>query len=136
MEKQKTITTIGKRKTSIAKATVRKGNGIIRINSLLLSCYEPEIARLKVSEPLEIAGPEIIKTLNININVNGGGWQSQVEAARLAIARGLVKFTKSKKLKQDFLNYDKALIVADIRRKEPYKPNDSKARKARQFSKR
>jgi len=136
MKKQEVTIATGKRKTSVAKAAIRKGNGTIRINSLLLSCFEPEMGRLKISEPLEIAGPEITKEINISVNVIGGGWQSQVEAARLAIARALVKHTKNKKLKQDYSNYDKTLLVADVRRREPYKPNDSKARKSRQFSKR
>jgi small subunit ribosomal protein S9 len=52
----------------------------------------------------------------------------------LAIARALVEFTKNEELKKAFASYDKNLLVADTRRKEAYKPGDSKARKKRQKS--
>ena len=70
--------------------------------------------------------------VNIIVRVNGGGWQGQTEAARLAIARALVEFNK--KLKKPFLDYDRHLLIADVRFKETRKPNDSKARSARQKS--
>ena len=85
---------------------------------------------MRIEEPLMIAS-EVADKVNIDINVRGGGFQSQTEAARLAIAKGLVAYTKSKQLRQDFLNYDRHLIVADSRRGESSKPNDSKPRKAR-----
>ncbi|HUS49750.1 MAG TPA: 30S ribosomal protein S9, partial [Candidatus Paceibacterota bacterium] len=71
---------------------------------------------------------------NINVKIKGGGQESQIEAARLAIAKALVNFTKSPELKKAFLDYDRNLLVADIRRKEAYKPGDSKARRNRQKS--
>ena len=70
------------------------------------------------------------------MNVKGGGQESQIEAARLAIAKVLFKSTNSQELRQAFLNYDKNMLVADVRRKEPNKPGDSKARSMRQSSKR
>jgi len=133
--KKTVIHVSGKRKSAIAKATLKKGKGIIRINSQLLSVYSPELAKLRIQEPLHIAGA-LSKTIDINIKVKGGGRQSQAEAVRLAIARALVEHSKDKKLKQDFLDYDKHLLIADVRRKEPRKPNDSKARAKRQSSKR
>ena len=57
-----------------------------------------------------------------------------IEASRLAIARALVEATKSKELKKAFIDYDRNMLVADTRRKEPYKPGDSKARSKRQKS--
>jgi small subunit ribosomal protein S9 len=121
----------GKRKTAIAKATLSKGKGIVRINSILLDNYTPEIARMKIMEPLILAGDQT-KNFNISVNVKGGGWSSQAEASRLAIARCLVEANKS--LKKKFIEYDRHLIVADTRRKEMCKPNDSKARAKRQKS--
>ena len=88
----------------------------------------------KIQEPLILAGDDIVKKVNIDVNVNGGGWLGQCEASRLAIAKGLVQFTGSKKLEKTFLDYDRNLLVADVRFKEPYKPNDSKARAKRQKS--
>ncbi|MFA5176030.1 MAG: 30S ribosomal protein S9 [Candidatus Nanoarchaeia archaeon] len=129
----KVINTSGKRKRALAKARLIEGSGQIRINSQSLDTYQPEFARLRISEPLKIAD-EAFKKVDIAVSTNGGGWQGQAEAARLAIARALVKYDK--KLKERFLKYDRHLLIADVRRREAYKPNDSKARAARQFSKR
>lgn len=130
---KKVILTSGKRKRAVARATLKEGKGIIRINSLRLEAYSPMIARLMIQEPLELAS-EISKKVDININVFGGGWHSQADAVRLAIARALVEFSGSKKLKADFIAYDRNLLVADKRQNEPHKPNDSKPRAARQKS--
>jgi small subunit ribosomal protein S9 len=124
----------GKRKRSIARATIKAGKGQIRINSKPLSHYSPSLARERIMEPLQIAGDELIKKLKIEVNARGGGIMSQAEAARLAISRALVAYTQSKKLEKDFLDYDRHLLVADTRRKEACKPNDSKARAKRQKS--
>ena len=129
----KVIHVAGKRKRAIARATIREGKGIIRINSQRLETWEPRLSRLRLMEPV-LLGAEVAKKVNIDVDVEGGGWQGQTEAARLAIARGLVQFSRSKQLKQEFLEYDRNLWVADVRRGEPSKPNDSKPRKARQKS--
>ena len=118
----KSVIASGKRKSAIAKATIRPGKGIVKINNRLLDFYEPKLSRLKLREPLIIAG-DLINKLDIHLNVLGGGISSQADASRLAIAKGLVKYSKSDKLKEQFLNYDRSLLVADIRRKEPAKPN-------------
>ncbi len=122
-----------RRKRAIARATLRDGQGFIRINHQLLDTYGPKMARLLVQEPLEIAG-DYAKKINVDINVFGGGWHAQAEAARGCVAKALVEFTKNKQLRQDFLSYDRHLIVDDSRVNEPHKPNDSKPRKARQKS--
>jgi len=128
------VTVSGKRKTAIAKATVKKGNGKIWINK---KPYEnlDFFKKLYIQEPIELT-KKILGNFNfdIHVNVNGGGSESQIEAARLAIAKSLVSFTKSQALKREFSSYDKNLLVADTRRKEAYKPGDSKARKKRQKS--
>ena len=86
-------------------------------------------------EPIDITKNILGKfNFDIVINVEGGGHEGQLEASRLAIAKALVVFTKSSKLKEAFLSYDKHLLIADIRRKEAYKPGDSKARAKRQKS--
>ncbi len=125
------INTSGKRKCALAKAVLKEGKGIVRINSKLLNTLQPEFLKLRIMEPLLIAG-DVAKKVDISINVKSGGWQGQAEAARLAIARALARYDK--KLKEKFLAYDRSLLVADTRRKEPYKPNDSKARAKRQKS--
>jgi len=128
----KTIITTGKRKTAIARATLKNGSGKILLNNIAIEVYEPAIARLKLQEPLILAG-SLANKIDVNINVTGGGFMSQTEAARLALAKALVE--KNEKLKEAFLNYDRQLLVADVRRKEAKKPNTrGKARAKRQKS--
>lgn len=126
------ITTAGKRKCAIARATLRQGNGIIRINGNLLETYTPEMHKLKIQEPLLIAG-DVSKKIDISVTVNGGGPRSQTEATRLAIGRALA--AHDKKLTPILTSYDRQLLVADVRRKESRKPNcHGKARAKRQTS--
>ncbi len=128
------IVTSGKRKRAIARATIKIGKGRVRINHRSLESYSPETARMRIQEPLIIAG-DVINKVDIDVNVNGGGWSSQAEAARLAIAIALVEHTKSEELKRRYLDYDRQLLVADTRRKETRKPGThSKARAKRQKS--
>jgi len=124
----------GKRKRAIARATLKDGKGIIKINNQLLDILEPKFVRMKIMEPLLLAG-DLVKKVDININVTGGGIISQAEAVRLAIARVLVEYSKSNSLKETFLKYDRHLLVADTRRKEAAKPNrHGQARAKRQKS--
>ena len=124
----------GKRKTAIARATIREGKGIIRINGIPIEAYSQEVARLRLKEPLLLAG-ELASKIDADITVRGGGWHAQAEAARLALARAMVKFFKSKELEKLFSDYDKSLLVADTRRKEPKKfGRHSRARARRQTS--
>ena len=130
----KIIHTSGKRKTAVARATLRAGKGRIRFNSKLISLLEPEMARLRLSEPLMLAG-DVAEKVDIDVNSFGGGWAGQIEAARLAIARALLEYTKDEKLEKKYLTYDRALLVADTRYKEKKKPNThSNARAKRQKS--
>jgi len=115
----KIIHTSGKRKRAIARATLKPGKGKVRINNQMLDVFGTNLAKMKIEEPLILAGD--VSGVDIDVSVAGGGIVSQAEAARLAIARALVK--NDKKLEKIFLSYDRHLIVADIRRKEPSKPN-------------
>ena len=133
MEKEK-ITVSGKRKTAIAKATISRGNGRVLINKIPYENFD-FFRKLAIQEPIDLTKRVLGGfDFDIIVNVNSGGSQSSIDASRLAIARALVEFTKSKELKEAFNNYDKSLLVADVRRKEPYKPGDSKARAKRQKS--
>jgi len=127
----KAIHTSGKRKRAIARVTLKPGKGKVRINKILIDNFTPKLARLKLREPLLLAG-NIANNVDINVNVFGGGSIGQAEASRLAIARALVKYDK--KLEDIFLKYDRHLLIADVRRKEVYKPGDRKARAKRQKS--
>lgn len=133
--KKKLIHVSGKRKQATARATVKQGTGIIRINGKPLSTIQPEIARLMIKEPILIAD-KTAKEYDFNINVKGGGITGQASAVRQVIAKALVEADKS--LKQKFLDYDRSLLVADSRRTEPHKPSRSRAgpRRHKQRSKR
>jgi len=130
---KKVVNTSGKRKTAVAKAAVQKGSGLVRINRQPVEIYEPEIARWKILEPVNIAEKHMDK-INIDVSVSGGGFMSQANAARTAIARGLIEYTKDPSLKLAFLDHDRSLLVSDSRRKEPKKPLGRGARKRRQKS--
>ncbi len=135
-DKLKKIIVSGKRKTAIAKAVLEEGSGKISVNKKdyrNLQMFD----RFKIEEPIRIA-ENILGKINFDvaINVRGGGEKSQIDAARLALAKAIIEFSKSEELTNAFLSYDRNLLVADIRRKETYKPGDSKARKKRQSSKR
>lgn len=130
---KKIVNTSGKRKTAVARATIQKGDGLIRINKKPVEIYEPEIARWKILEPIKLAEDHISK-VNINVDVKGGGFMSQANAVRTAIAKGLVEYTADPNLKLAFLDYDRSLLVSDPRRKEPKKPLGKGARKKRQKS--
>ena len=131
---KKPISISGKRKTAIARATIRAGRGRIRINNVPLEIYEPQIARLKIMEPLLQAGDDIRKQVDINTKVSGGGFMGQAEAVRMVIARGLVKWTKSKHLQSVYSEYDRTMLVGDPRRKESKKFGGPGARAKRQKS--
>jgi small subunit ribosomal protein S9 len=117
----KVLTTSGKRKTATARATVRKGTGIIRINKVPLDIVQPELVRLKVSEPVLIAGPAVVKSLNIDVDVRGGGIMGQAEAARCAIARGIINWTNDVSIRDAYLAHDRNILVNDVRTKESKK---------------
>ena len=129
----KVVQSSGKRKTAVARATFRSGKGRVRINSKPLEVMQPELARLKVEEPLKLVGNRLNR-LDISINVTGGGMMGQAAAIRTAIARGLVDWFDDEELRNLYLTYDRSLLINDTRRKEPKHPLGRGARKKRQKS--
>ena len=122
MSKSKKVLVLsGKRKTAIARATVRIGKGRIRINKVPLEIFEPKFARDKILEPILLADEKVLNQLDINVKESGGGYMGQAEAARMAIAKGLLKWTKSTRLHTTFKDYDRTMIAGDPRRSEPKK---------------
>ena len=132
----KTIIISGKRKTAVAKIRINPGTGKITYNKLPYT--ELDIFhKLALAEPVKIYekefGPDQLKH-DLDIKVAGGGKESQIQAARLAIAKALLKITGSETLKKSLIKYDRNILVPDSRRKEARKPGDSKARAKRQTS--
>jgi small subunit ribosomal protein S9 len=123
----------GKRKEAVARATVRKGIGQVRINRLPLEVVEPEIVRQKIQEPLMMVGDRW-RAVDIDVEIAGGGVMGQASAARTAVARGLLEWLKDPALTDMFKHYDRSLIVNDPRRKLPKRPGGRGARKRRQKS--
>ena len=127
----KTIHMSGKRKKAVARATLHDGARGVHINHQSINVWSTPFAREKVREPLLVAGE--LPQIQVDINVIGGGPTSQAEASRVALARVLVGMDK--KLEKKFLEYDRHLLVEDVRRKESRKPNrHGKARSKTQKS--
>ncbi len=136
-KQKKGITIVGERKLAKARAVVRPGKGLIKVNGSPIDTMEDGMTKLMIEEPLMMAG-ELSKQVDIDINVKGGGTVGRAEAIRQAIAVSLVKFSKNKELHRMFEMHDRNMIVADPRRTEPHKPSRSSAgpRRHKQRSKR
>ncbi|SFC50450.1 small subunit ribosomal protein S9 [Halobiforma haloterrestris] len=113
--------TSGKKKTAVARATVRDGEGRVRINSQPVELVEPEMSRLKMLEPFRIAGEELRNEVDVDVDVEGGGISGQADAVRTAIARGIVQHTNDAELRDAFMEFDRSLLVNDVRQSEPKK---------------
>ncbi len=126
------INAIGRRKASVARVYLTKGEGNIRINNRELKDYFPQVhIRSNVTAPFDEV--EIEKNIyDLKVNVSGGGFKGQSEAIRMGIARALVKLNEEfrKPLK------DKKYLSRDARVVERKKYGKPKARKSFQFSKR
>ncbi len=129
----KIINTSGKRKTAIARATLKAGKGVIRINSVPLEQYGSDTTRMKIAEPLLLV-PNAVDNIDVTIDVSGGGVMGQAEAVRTALARGIMKWTNDPAIKDIYLTYDRTLLVNDSRQKETKKPHGRGARKKFQKS--
>ncbi len=105
----------------------------MRINSIPVEIHQPELARMKIMEPLIIA-KELAKKVDIEVKTWGGGFMAQAEAARTAIARALLEFSGDEELRKAFLDYDRSLLVNDVRRKLPKIQGGRGARARRQTS--
>jgi small subunit ribosomal protein S9 len=130
---KKVVVTSGKRKTSIARATTRKGEGRLRVNRMPIEIYTPELARQKILEPVIIADKRFLK-LDIDVNVRGGGIMGQADAVRTAVARGILEFTGDDELKEQYIFFDRTVLVNDTRLKLPKMQLGRGARKKRQKS--
>ncbi|EMA47446.1 30S ribosomal protein S9 [Halococcus saccharolyticus] len=112
--------TSGKKKTAIARATVSEGEGRVRINAKPVELIEPELARLKMLEPFRIA-EERRESVDIEVDVSGGGTVGQADAVRTAIARGLVEHANDAELRDAYMEFDRSLLVNDVRQSESKK---------------
>jgi small subunit ribosomal protein S16e len=122
------VQTFGRKKTAIAVAQCKKGKGLIKVNGTPIELVQPEILRFKVFEPILLLGKDRYSQVDIRVRVRGGGKTSQVYAIRQAIAKALVAYyqkyvdeASKREIKEILLAYDRTLLVADPRRREPKK---------------
>ncbi|MDR0732759.1 MAG: 30S ribosomal protein S9 [Dysgonamonadaceae bacterium] len=125
------INALGRRKAAVARVYVKEGSGKILINKREVETYFPSsLLQYVVRQPLNKLG--VAGQYDVTINLQGGGYKGQSEAARLGIARALVKINPTDKpalRSEGFLTRD----PREVERKKPGRP---KARKRFQFSKR
>ena len=125
------VNAIGRRKAAVARVYVSEGSGKITINARELVQYFPSsILQFVVKQPLTTLN--VAEQYDIKINLVGGGFKGQAEAARLGIARALVKVNPEDK---SALRAE-GFVTRDPRSVERKKPGRPKARKRFQFSKR
>jgi small subunit ribosomal protein S9 len=125
------VNAIGRRKAAVARVYVTKGSGKITVNKRDLEIYFPStILQYVVKQPLNTLN--VTEMYDIKVNLFGGGFKGQSEAARLAITRALIKIDPETKpvLKAE------GFTTRDPRAVERKKPGRPKARKRFQFSKR
>ncbi|MBC7127582.1 MAG: 30S ribosomal protein S9 [Candidatus Methanosuratincola petrocarbonis] len=130
---EKVVVVSGKRKTAIARAVATKGTGKIYINNTPIEIMTPELVRMKVIEPLLVAGAEYANAIDIDVKVEGGGVMGQAEAARVVIANSLAEIF-GESLKGKLMAYDRRMLVEDPRRTEPKKFGGYSARRRKQKS--
>tara|TARA_B100000768_G_C11254463_1_gene365708 strand:- start:302 stop:736 length:435 start_codon:yes stop_codon:yes gene_type:complete len=139
-KQKKSVETSGKRKTAVARASVKAGRGRVRVNSEPIEILQPSLARRKAMEPLIIADAmKKLAKVDINITTTGGGIMGQTDAIRTAIARGLVHYNggakgQDEELRDEYLRFDRSLLVNDPRRKEAKHQLGRGARRKKQKS--
>ncbi len=117
----------GKRKESVARASIKAGKGVVRINTLNISAINNPYIREIIREPLRYIGPEA-NNVDISVNVEGGGTMGQAQAARTAIAHALMLYFDQMNLKDKFMSIDRSMVIEDTRRVETKKFRGPKAR--------
>ncbi|MGP6220908.1 30S ribosomal protein S9 [Caldiplasma sukawensis] len=130
---EKVIIKTGKRKTAVARAYIRKGNGKVTFNGLPVEFFPIPLLQHKLMEPVSIIGDRI-NSIDISIEAKGGGNTGQVDAARTAMAKGIVEYFNDSTIEEMYRQYDRTIMVNDIRRKMPKKPMGRGARAKRQKS--
>lgn len=121
----------GKRKTAVARVTLKPGKGEYLINGKSLDEFFPrDTLRRNIREPLEAVGYEA--KMDVVARMHGGGVSAQADALRHGISRALLEADPGLRgaLKS------RGFLTRDARAKERKKAGLKKARKRPQFSKR
>lgn len=134
MAAKKPVHSVGKRKVAVARAVLTPGSGRVTVNSKPLELWGPRYFVERIKEPLYIAG-ELARKVDISVSVRSSGVSSQADAVRTAVGRALAEHG-GEKIRRALLDYDRTLLVPDMRQNEPWKAGSSKPRAAAQKSKR
>ena len=121
----------GRRKSSVARVRVKPGKGKLKINDREITDYFSQVQdRNSVAAPLKAT--DTLGSLDVFVNVKGGGTSGQARATMLGIARALKNYDPSllKALR------DGGFLTRDSRMVERKKPGKPGARRSFQFSKR
>ena len=121
----------GKRKNSIARVWIKRGNGEIKINGKALDKYfSRPVLQMIVNQPLDVVKAD--NSYEIMASVKGGGLSGQAGAIRHGISKALSLYDHSNRpplKKVGFLTRDPRVV-------ERKKAGLAKARRSYQFSKR
>ena len=128
------IITNSRRKMARAKCYLFPGKGRIFVNDVPIELIPVEVIRMKIMEPMLLAGEGITSKVDVKIYTYGGGIMGQADAARMALARALVRFTGSQELKELYKKYDRTMMAGDPRQTEAEKWMRYSARRWRQKS--
>jgi small subunit ribosomal protein S9 len=123
----KAVIAKGTRKSAVARAVISEGKGRVRINNIDINAIDNNYIKEMLMEPLLLIGERATK-VDVNVSVRGGGVMGQMQAAKTAIAKGLVEYFEDDKLRERYFEYDKHLVVDDVRQVEPKKNKGPKAR--------
>jgi small subunit ribosomal protein S9 len=93
----------------------------VRIENQPVELVDPESAQLKMLEPFRITDDDLRDDVDIDVSIEGGGVMGQADAARTAIARGLVQHTNDAELRDAYMEFDRSLLVNDVRQSEAKK---------------
>ncbi len=131
MEVEEKFYATGKRKESIAKVWLERGEGNISINKRDLKEYfRRDSLETNVKSPLVLT--ETLESYDIKVTVMGGGLSGQSGAVRLGIARALIETDPNLRIPLKRAGF----LTRDAREVERKKYGQPGARKKFQFSKR
>lgn len=135
------VQTFGKKKNAVAVALCKRGKGTLRVNGKPIDLVEPQVMRQKLLEPMLLLGHEKFANFDIRIRVRGGGYIAQIYAIRLALCKAVLAFHQKfvdeqskREMKELLLEYDRNLLVPDLRRMEPKHVGGKGARAKKQKS--
>jgi small subunit ribosomal protein S9 len=131
-QKPQVIITSARRKMARARCYLTPGKGRVFVNDIPIEIIPMEVVRMKIMEPLLLAGEKIVNSVDARIYVYGGGVMGQADAARMALAKALVKFTNSDELVKIYKAYDRTMLAGDPRQTESEKWMRYSARRWRQ----